>query len=306
MKLQRRFPSSESFVIQLGKPNSKGSALILTLAAVVLLTVVILAFFSTSLLNRQIAFSSTHTITADLMARSALDIITGELRDEMTDPTRSTVTTTSGISVYSPGVTGGTSISTNTDLPPFPKGVDYTSVSGSIVKVSASGVPIRPTGTIKGSPNSIGNASQNGRYFSSTRWFGISGGPQLGSQNTLPTWLFVTRGNGVKTPTIANALNSTSNDYVIGRFAYTVYDISGLLDANVAGYPTGTSTTTIGLKGSAAYANLSMLAPGNTTAQTALATLPTWRNASTGTTASTFTEWATGLKPAPRPPTRRL
>jgi len=34
-----------------------------------------------------------------------------------------------------------------------------------------------------------------------------------------------------------------NDNYVVGRYAYTVYDTSGLLDINVAGYPSGASVS---------------------------------------------------------------
>src|SRR5436305_1402260 len=46
---------------------------------------------------------------------------------------------------------------------------------------------------------------------------------------------------------------------VIGRYAYAVYDEGGLLDMNVAGYPSGTTVTQSGRKGSTAFADLRAL-----------------------------------------------
>ena len=175
---------------------------------------------------------------------------------------------------------------------PLPQGVS--SPTGTLIMASASNTPIRPNGTITASSISTSAPSANGRYLTAARWFtSTTGSPQLGSQTTLPTWLFVTRNNGVTTPTsVADASTKTSNDYVIGRFAYTVYDTSGLLDASVAGYPTNaTYATNAALKGSPAYADLTML--GLTSS--AVGSLVSWRNAYTGGDAATFDEWATGV-----------
>src|SRR5205823_6370357 len=68
---------------------------------------------------------------------------------------------------------------------------------------------------------------------------------------TAPDWVFVTN-NGATVITRANSS-------VVGRYAYAVYDEGGLLDTNVAGYPTGTTATQSGRKGSVAYADLSAL-----------------------------------------------
>ena len=62
------------------------------------------------------------------------------------------------------------------------------------------------------------------------------------------------------------ALNdpTSTTTYAIGRYAYAVYDEGGLLDINVAGYPTSTdptipSVTDIGRKGVLAFADLTAL-----------------------------------------------
>src|SRR5205823_3230875 len=68
---------------------------------------------------------------------------------------------------------------------------------------------------------------------------------------TAPDWVFVTN-NG---PTVITQPSSS----VVGRYAYAVYDEGGLLDMNVAGYPTGTTTIQSGRKGSIAFADLSAL-----------------------------------------------
>ena len=52
-------------------------------------------------------------------------------------------------------------------------------------------------------------------------------------------------------------------NYAVGRYAYAVYDEGGLLDMNVAGYPTSTganpTVTDIGRKGVLAFADLTAL-----------------------------------------------
>ncbi len=59
----------------------------------------------------------------------------------------------------------------------------------------------------------------------------------------------------LNTPSAANA------NYAVGRFAYAIYDIGGLMDVTVAGYPTSTlSPADIEkIKGTLAGANLSAL-----------------------------------------------
>jgi len=262
------------------KPRSKnGIALVITLAAVVLLTVLVTAFFSRSLLNRQISYSSTSLTKADFVAHSALDIITGEMRNEIVNPARSTVLGTKPY--YVPKSTADV----------IPRSAGLSSASGSLVKVSASGIPFAPGSLLTGSPVSTGSSSKNGRSFSASRWFTSTGSPRLGSNSVVPDWVFLTRENGVKTPVIDDAKDRTGPDYVVGRFAYCVYDIGGLLDANVAGYPASASANAP-FKPSAAYADLGALGLSSPMA------FVSWRNASSGVDAATFQEWASGVSRA--------
>src|SRR5881396_530535 len=62
---------------------SKGAALMIVLAFVVLLTGVALAYFSRATTDRQLAHTSFHDTDADLLARSALDIVIGDFRQEI-------------------------------------------------------------------------------------------------------------------------------------------------------------------------------------------------------------------------------
>jgi hypothetical protein len=73
---------------------------------------------------------------------------------------------------------------------------------------------------------------------------------------TAPDWVFVTNQGP--------AVITTPSSLVLGRYAYAVYDEGGLLDMNVAGYPTDPSAAPVpaqrvGRKGSLAYADLTAL-----------------------------------------------
>ena len=62
---------------------SKGAALIIVLAFVVLVTGLAVAHFSRTTTDRQLAQSSYNDTCADLLARSALDITVGDLKQEI-------------------------------------------------------------------------------------------------------------------------------------------------------------------------------------------------------------------------------
>src|SRR4029077_5793784 len=70
---------------------------------------------------------------------------------------------------------------------------------------------------------------------------------------TPPDWVFVTD----QVPTVIAAPNSS----VVGRYSYAVYAEGGLLDVNVAGYPTGTTIYQYGRKGALAFADLTAPSP---------------------------------------------
>jgi Tfp pilus assembly protein PilX len=63
--------------------TSKGAALMIVLAFVVLLAGVALAYFSRTTTDRQLAQSSSTDTSAGLLARSALDIVVGTLKQEI-------------------------------------------------------------------------------------------------------------------------------------------------------------------------------------------------------------------------------
>src|SRR2546421_3659451 len=62
---------------------SKGAALIIVLALVVIATGLGLAYFSRTTTDRQLAQSSYHDTSADLLARSALDVTLSDLKQEI-------------------------------------------------------------------------------------------------------------------------------------------------------------------------------------------------------------------------------
>src|SRR2546423_10825353 len=84
------------------RSSDNGAALIIVLAFVVLLTGLSLAYFSRTTTERQLAHSSYNDTAAVLVARSALDIVVSDLRQEIEDG--STATAVNGTTVYVPTV----------------------------------------------------------------------------------------------------------------------------------------------------------------------------------------------------------
>jgi len=67
----------------LTKRPSSGAALLIVLAFVVLLTVLVVAYFSRTATDRQLAQSSFNVTSSDLLARSALDIVINDFKQEI-------------------------------------------------------------------------------------------------------------------------------------------------------------------------------------------------------------------------------
>src|SRR5213593_3319900 len=65
------------------RSSNKAAALIIVLAFVVLLTGLSVAYLSRATTDRQLAHTSFHDTDADLLARSALDIVVGDFRQEI-------------------------------------------------------------------------------------------------------------------------------------------------------------------------------------------------------------------------------
>src|SRR5882757_8112026 len=82
------------------RSSNKAAALIIVLAFVVILTGVAVAYLSRGATDRQLAHTSFHDTDADLLARSALDIVVGDFRQEIKNG--STTQTVNGTTIFIP------------------------------------------------------------------------------------------------------------------------------------------------------------------------------------------------------------
>jgi Tfp pilus assembly protein PilX len=285
-----------------------GAALIIVLALVVLFSGLALAYLSRTVTDRQLAQSSYHDTSADLLARSALDVIVGDLRQEIAAGSSST--TVNGLTVYTPNSTANM-LPTRSGNPigspdPVPNLVrrSYWNDTNLSVRSRASNV------------NSTTGISLNGRSVSSTRWnshylvpkgntANNDSSPVPAFTNATPDWVFVT---------IQGATPSPSPADVIGRYAYAIYDEGGLLDANLVGLPSPAPGAVAiaspspsrsaypSRKGTIAFADLTALplsSGGSTPNPLAISRIVGWRNYATTTvpTSQTFPD----LSPSPSP-----
>jgi hypothetical protein len=240
----------------LTKPPKNGAALIIVLAFVVLLSGLIVAYFSRTTIDRQLAKSSFDNTAADLLARSALEIIVGDFKQEI-------VNGSTGSAVHAPN--------SNADIVPRRSGdsFDVPNLIRRSVRSDGLGSPAVPSRA--SAVNSAADLSANGRSVTPARWnkhYLIPRRPP-GSGETAttiytdpvssfiaPDWVLV-RNLG---PSVMMSPDSS----VTGRYAYAVYDEGGLLDLNVAGFPSANSThatylRNIGRKGVLAFADLTVI-----------------------------------------------
>ena len=263
--------------------REKGAALLIVLAFVVLLTGVSVAYLSRTTSDRQVAHSSFYQANVDQLAQSAMETIIGDLRQEIINGSTA-VSQPDGTTVYRP-TTAANMVpqrSGNTVLGP-------NLVRRSIRSDSLSGNPAPPSRA--SGVNSTTDASLNGRSVSLQRWNTHYLLPKANTGNddpyppsplpapfnpypavptgfTPPDWVFVAPNPNDLTQESRKILTAPDPN-VVGRYAYTVYAEGGLLDMNVAGYPTDAvgSTATIrpGRKGSVAYADLTALGSSDAT-----------------------------------------
>src|SRR6266542_128942 len=251
---------------------SKGAALMIVLAFVVLLTGVSLAYFSRTTTDRQLAESSYNDTSADLLARSALDVIVGDFKQEILPPPPATP----------PPIT-------RANIQPAPYPIPTPADIPNLIRYSS-----RNAAASRASNVSSAAASANGRSISTSRWNSHylvprenPSDPSINSSPvqsfTSPDWVLVT-GQGPNTTPAPGA--------VIGRYAFAVYDEGGLLDMNLAGYPSWPNSScpatpsptpwlvNAGRKGIVAFADLTALGQ-DAPAQSQVDNIVGWRNLAT-------------------------
>lgn len=276
------------FVDVESRHSRAGVALIIVLAFVVLLAGLVVAFLSRSTTDRQLAQATYNGVKADQLARAGLDIIVADFKQEIINGSQSPPPIP-GATLYVPSVAAnlvpvrhGTPSASQSPIPNLVRRSLRDDALGSNA-VPTPGLSSRASGlTSAPSPSTRGDVSVarwNRHYLIPKINTGNSATDPISSFSA-PDWVLVTR-NGPRP--IANwddALrNPTNPDFIIGRYAYAVYDESGLIDANVAGYPSTSTIFQSGRKGSLAFADLTQL-DGFNTGQN-MDTLVGWRNYAT-------------------------
>jgi hypothetical protein len=276
-------------------------ALLIVLAFIVLLAGMTIAYLSRTGIDRQIAHSSFNQAKSDQLARSALDVIIGDLKEELVDG--STSFTYAGSSIFYVPSSNANVVPMRSGTP----GVGETPIPN-LVRRSIRSDPISPPaiGSRASSVNSATDVSSNGRSVSLARWNAHYLVPKVNTSNdasdpvtsfVAPDWVLVSRNGpavqaniGFGTTALNNSL-ATNTNYIIGRYAYAIYDEGGLLDINVAGFPSPTPTPAIvGRKGITAFADLTALPTTSSSfvSNTAINRVIGWRNYATVHPTGTF------------------
>ncbi|MGH7984234.1 MAG: hypothetical protein ACREFF_14000 [Candidatus Udaeobacter sp.] len=222
----------------LSRSSNKAAALIIVLAFVVLVTGLALAYFSSTTIDRALAHSSYNDTSADLLARSALDVVIGDFKQEIANG--STATTVSGTTIYIPA--------NATNMVPQQSG----NVAGvpNLIRRSVRSDPLSGNPGVPSRASAVSSQddpSTNSRSISSTRWNGHylvpkgntatpDSSPIQAFTLATPDWVFVKAYDAV-TQQGGPAVITSPDASVIGRYAYAVYDEGGLLNMNIVGYP---------------------------------------------------------------------
>lgn len=268
-----------------------GAALVIALLLIVMVTFLVVAFLSSSTMSRQVSQAATSLSQTQDFADGVVQLVIEDLQAEIA------------------------SSSDQTDPPYFPKsssagaviersGVSATDRDFAVLrKVSRSGVPLFPGLVDRASGVSTATDGLNISGVLPSRWDAPllirTGAFDAGADIPPPDWIYVNRSGGHPTAWSTNLRDAEDGDnYVVGRFAFALYDTGGLLDINVAGYPPGESPAAPLKLTSVSYADLRELpapqpgeplanAPKMSAAQ--IDAITSWRNS--GTFATTVEEY---------------
>jgi len=288
-----------------GNSRRSGAALIIILALVTIVSILLLSYLGIVQFERAATQSYSGELTADQIAMGGLDRQVADLDQEIKAGSTAIPGPTTTSPVYYKPLSSLAMVPARYN----DTGYNYTNV----VRVSSTNstsyqeaypaavYPSQVPVNLAVASSTI-NLSPDGRYISAARWQA----PQLLLPNEtnadvmpVPDWILMTRSGPTNAAGLAfgntgNTLNNRSpsnSNYVVGRYAYIIYNEGGLLDATVAGAPSsGTGAPTAddsGNRGSIAMAALtnSVFTPAQMT------TLSSWRNAATDVSESSYTNY---------------
>ncbi len=216
----------------------RGTALVITLSMMVLMTMIILAFFSKAILYQKIEKGSTSLVQVEVFSKSVEKVILTEFIKEIQHGSLAVTPTGNRTSIYRP-------LTPQAMIPERSLG-SVEGLSSTLIKQSTSTKPFSSGDSdLIAVPVTTDTPSLDGHYISLKRWnvpqF-IGNGTDSGGfskSEQLPEWVLFTRTGVQGEINIEKAKNKeiSNPNYVIGRFAYNIYNVGGLIDVNTAGYP---------------------------------------------------------------------
>ena len=241
--------------------NRQAAALVILLAFLVILSGIVMAYLWRATADRQLAHETFNQTQADILARSALDLVVGDFKQEIAGG--SIASTVDGYTIYMPRI--------DANILPTTSGTPADRSVPNLVKRSVHTDPASRAAAVNST-----SISMNGRSVSTAQWNKhylvprVSPTPSSDGDTTpiasfeAPDWVLVTRYGPTPVPGWMPPLGDatpTNPSYVTGRYAYAVYDEGGIIDVNVAGYPSPSPSPTnyvktIGRKGSAPFLDL--------------------------------------------------
>lgn len=267
--------------------RQSGLSLVLVLFGVLCLSFLIVVFFSLASNDRSSTAAYINSMRVEEIGTGGLELVLKELRKEIVDPVRSTA--------HLDPLLKGPAIYLPTDRDYMVPEKNTTDPIGNLVKVSDSNAPLfSGTGaTLRASVASSSTASRNGRSISIERWNKPALGLFGGAVRT-PDWIYIDRQGPIATPILADASDAAKPGFVLGRIAFAVYDISGLLNVNVAGHPSNLPDADAVKKGSPALVKLQGIGLNDAQVQSIVG----FRNAKSSATAENYKDYLTDKKHA--------
>ncbi|HWL51204.1 MAG TPA: hypothetical protein VNQ90_02125 [Chthoniobacteraceae bacterium] len=280
--------------VVLSRWREDGAALIVTLMFLLLISGLIVAFFSRTLLDNRLSRAASGRLETERTLYEVSELLTDQLVQEIRDPVFSTSLGVEGVNYFLPRHSDDrlTMLPSRSPATLEPESSDAWSP---LLKVSAPDTPfstIAPTTRTMATDSSTATPGLNGRSLGVDDWFGVDGPRFLASDDpnndsrNIPTWCLITLGNGIgmrdgtgpgdpfTDDDLATLSDRNSPNYVTGRFAYAIYDLGGMLNINLAGHSPEVSAPA-SRRDHLSYLDLSGLSD-------ALDALLTWRNPETG------------------------
>ena len=280
----------------------EGAAIIIILVLLVMLFILPMAFFFQSTMQRRTSNASATMMLEGVLAEGAIEVIMSDLEQEIawgSTPTVNVVTNVATGMVYTNLIYYPTSSS---NMVPALAGSSGTNGLENLLKRSAYGVSLFPNGPSLAVQSSTTNPSMNGLSVSRARWnehLLLARASPNSSTDTTPTnsftppdWILVARDGSTPSAWSSSLCWSMTNTTTVtGRYAYAIYEEGGLLDANVAGYPTSLtnqSALPVCGKGGTFFADLTQIGLD----ATQINALVAWRNYASAAATGVFPSYS--------------